>query len=385
MSPSGMQNNVRKIATIVGARPQFIKAAVVSRAIQSYNTERAGKPPLVGLLIHTGQHYDREMSATFFKELSIPEPDYNLEVGSGSQGRQTGMMLERIENVLLKEMPQMVIVYGDTNSTLAGALAASKLHIPVAHVEAGLRSYNKKMPEEINRILVDHLSELLFCPTKSSVKNLGKEGISRHVYEVGDVMYDSLLFNVKLAAERSDILDKLILYYGNGSVLPYYLATVHRAENTDNLHRLQNIFKALQELDTIVVFPVHPRTKNIDAFNEWKKNVKAHVKIINPVSYLDMLVLEKHARAILTDSGGVQKEAYMLKVPCITLRDETEWVETIESGWNTLAGADTKNILAALKGLDSMDTKRVYDESLYGSGNAGKKIVEIVSGWTSCA
>jgi UDP-N-acetylglucosamine 2-epimerase len=324
-----------KVVTVVGARPQFIKCASVSRGLRKMATE---------VLVHTGQHYDDTMSEVFFRELEIPRPDYNLGVGSGPHGAQTGEMLKRIEEVLLKERPEYVVVYGDTNSTMAGALAAAKLHIPVAHVEAGLRSFNKRMPEEINRVMTDHLSTLLFCPTETAVTNLTQEGITQGVHLVGDVMYDALRSNLLIAERRSTILEKLGLRSKG-----YLLATVHRAENTDQSENLKNIVDAFIELagsGQTVVFPAHPRTrKQLDAF---AGNGCARLLMIDPVSYLDMLVLEKNAKAMLTDSGGVQKEVYWLGVPCVTLRDETEWVETLADARNRLAGADAKRIYAAV-------------------------------------
>ncbi|MBI2883676.1 MAG: UDP-N-acetylglucosamine 2-epimerase (non-hydrolyzing) [Candidatus Methylomirabilis oxyfera] len=324
-----------KVVTVIGARPQFIKCAPVSRELRKMATE---------VLVHTGQHYDDTMSEVFFRELEIPRPDYNLGVGSGPHGVQTGETLKRIEEVLLEERPDHVVVYGDTNSTLAGALAAAKLHIPVAHVEAGLRSFNKRMPEEINRVMTDHISTLLFCPTETAVTNLTQEGMTQGVHLVGDVMYDALHSNLLLAERMSTILEKLGLRSKG-----YLLTTVHRAENTDQPENLSNIVNALIEIaesGQTVVFPVHPRTrKQLDAL---AGNGCAGLLMIDPVSYLDMVVLEKNAKAVLTDSGGVQKEVCWLGVPCVTLRDETEWVETLADGRNRLAGADTKRIYAAV-------------------------------------
>jgi len=356
-----------KIATIIGARPQFIKAAVVSRAISAFNKLVTLNSSLVTeVIVHTGQHYDRNMSEVFFKELEIPEPHLNLEVGSGYHGQQTGQMLIKLEEVMLSEKPDWVLVYGDTNSTLAGALAAVKLHIPVAHVEAGLRSFNKSMPEEHNRVLTDHCSDLLFCPTSAAVNNLKTEGVVNGVHTVGDVMFDSVLFNTELATKRSKILETLKLQNK-----AYVLATVHRAENTDDPHRLQAIFEALEKISSgglRVVLPLHPRTRKLYDVLRFSG---AKIKIIEPVSYLDMLQLEQQARLILTDSGGVQKEAYWMKVPCITLRDETEWIETVETGWNILAGADRDKIVESAKA----DRKPSKQYSAYGDGKAGEKIV----------
>ena len=350
-----------KIATIVGARPQFIKCAPVSRALRESAAE---------ILIHTGQHYDSNMSESFFRDLEIPEPDYNLGVGSGTHGEQSGEMLKQIEKVLLKEEPNYVVVFGDTNSTLAGALAAAKLCIPVAHIEAGLRSFNRRMPEEINRVVTDHLSRLLFCPTETSVSNLRREGITEGVHLVGDVMYDALLTNSRRAEEKSPILRQLGLQPKD-----YYLATVHRAENTDDPERLAAIVEGLERISRsfTVVWPVHPRTKKaLETFGLEQRNGRS-LRILSPISYLNMLSLEKQAAGILTDSGGVQKEAYWLKVPCITLRQETEWVETVETGWNTLAGTDPESIFAAATKPPPSTACLNY---LFGDGHSAEKIVQ---------
>jgi UDP-GlcNAc3NAcA epimerase len=385
-----------KVVTIVGARPQFIKAAAVNRAIQKFN-ER--KRRIYEILIHTGQHYDYLMDKVFFEELELPNPDYHLGVGSGSHAKQTGMMLERIEGVLEKEKPEMVIVYGDTNSTLAGALAAAKLNIPISHIEAGLRSHNRTMPEEINRLLTDHLSTLLFCPTTQSVKNLMKEGIkdgeTKVVKKVGDVMYDSVLYYSKMAEKKSTILKELGPLTPN-STLPtyrglgvgrrnpnYYLATLHRAENTDNPDRLKSILTALNEIGkkVPVILPLHPRTKKMmDAYHLFLKSPR--VCLIKPVSYLNMLKLEKNATAILTDSGGVQKEAYWFRVPCLTLREETEWMETVRSGWNVLVGIEQKKIVQEIIHLEKkrLSEKGTQYESIskgiFGDGKASEKIIQ---------
>ena len=348
-----------KIASVVGARPNFIKLAPVSKELRKEFDE---------IIIHTGQHYDYEMDKVFFDELGIPEPDYHLGVGSGSHGYQTGEMLKRVEEVLIKEKPDMVLVFGDTNSTLAGALAAVKLHIKVAHVEAGLRSFDKKMPEEINRVLTDHCSDLLFCPTETAVKNLKNEGITKGVYLTGDVMVDALQENIKMAEKKSKILDELDL-----KPKEYYLATVHRAENTDDFSRLKSIVDAFCEIENIV-FPCHPRTeKMFKKFNLWDR-LQKRVKVIKPVGYFDMLVLEKNARKILTDSGGVQKEAYIFKVPCITLRERTEWVETVEDGWNVLVGANDDAIIKMANDFEPEGEQR----DVFGKGDVSEKIKGII-------
>jgi len=347
-----------KVVSIVGARPQFIKAAAVSRLLRLQATE---------ILVHTGQNYDQNMSEVFFDELEIPAPEYHLGVGSGSHGAQTGEMLARVEKVLLTERPDWVLVYGDTNSTLAGALAAAKLHIPVAHVEAGLRSFNRDMPEEINRVLTDHVSDLLFCPSETAVRNLAQEGITRGVHVVGDVMADTLYFAASRAEERSDILNRLKLLPGS-----YLLETIHRAENTDDPERLESILQAFVAVNETLIFPLHPRTrKRIDELGLHSVLQNSQVRLINPVGYLDMVCLEQSARLILTDSGGIQKEAYWLKVPCITLRDETEWVETVDAGWNYLAGTEMEQIVQAVNKFRPPANQPV----LYGEGCAAQKMV----------
>lgn len=339
-----------KIVTVVGARPQFVKCAAVSREIRKDHTE---------ILVHTGQHYDPEMSDIFFEELQIPKPDYNLDIGSGTHGRQTGQTLEKVEDVLLREKPDLVMVYGDTNSTLAGALAAVKLHIPVAHVEAGLRSFDRAMPEEINRIVADHVSDLLFCPTENSVNLLAKEGITKGVHHVGDVMADVLAFNKGLAEKKSRIHLTLGL-----ALKKYYLVTIHRPSNTDNREALEGIIRALGQADLPVVFPVHPRTRKYLAEYGLLENLPGNISLIEPLGYLDMISLMGNAKKILTDSGGVQKEAYMLGVPCITLRENTEWVETLHDGWNVLTGADEGKILSAI----NTPTPRNPQQDLYPAG-----------------
>lgn len=326
------------IVSIVGARPQFIKLSPLSKGIR----ERG----FFETVLHTGQHYDHNMSKLFFEELEIPSPNYNLKIGSASHGTQTGKMMISIEEVLCKLNPDIVLVFGDTNSTLAGALTASKLDLPVAHIEAGLRSFNKKMPEELNRIMTDHISDYLFCPNQNAINNLMREGIQKGIYLVGDLMHDSVMHFSKIARQKSTILKNLGLNSGK-----YLFVTVHRAENTDNFEKLNNIIDALNELDFQVIFPLHPRTKKkIEDFGLFEK-IKRNIVLIDPVGYLDMLCLEMNAYSILTDSGGVQKEAYWMKIPCITLRNETEWIETVESGWNTLVGSDKQLIINNVKSL----------------------------------
>jgi UDP-GlcNAc3NAcA epimerase len=345
-----------KIISIVGARPQFIKCAPLSHAIRKEHEE---------ILLHTGQHYDPEMSEIFFKELNIPEPDYNLGAGSGSHGEQTGKMLVEIEKILISEMPDLVLVYGDTNSTIAGALAASKLHIKVAHVEAGLRSFDRTMPEEINRVLTDHISDLLFCPTESAVLNLKKEGVAAGVFNVGDVMLDALKYNIKIAEEKATILRSLRL-----NPKEYLVATVHRASNTNSFKNLSAIVNAFCEVEVPIVFPIHPRTeKYLKQYKLWDKLCEK-VMVIPPLGYLEMLKLMAHAKKILTDSGGVQKEAYMLGVPCITLRENTEWVETVEEGWNVLVGAEEEKIKDAVLNFEETEERK----SIFGDGDASTKI-----------
>ena len=308
------------------------------------------------------------MNKVFFDELKIPEPEYHLGVGSGTHGEQTGEMLKRTEEVLIKEKPDLVLVFGDTNTTLAGALAASKLHTKVGHVEAGLRSFDRRMPEETNRVLTDHCSDLLFCPTETAVDNLKREGIEKGVYLTGDVMVDALKENIEIAERKSKILDELSL-----KPKDYYLATLHRAENTDDLKRLKNIVDAFCEIGNLI-FPCHPRTeKFLREFNLWDKVTKK-IKIIKPVGYLDMLMLEKNAKKILTDSGGVQKEAYVLKAPCITLRENTEWVETVEDGWNILVGADKDKIIKMASDFKPEGEQR----NVFGDGKASEEIVNII-------
>lgn len=346
-----------KIASIVGARPQFIKSAPVSKAIAAAGHQE--------YQIHTGQHYDYGMSQVFFEELDIAEPAVNLGIGSGTHAEQTGRMLIAIEAELVSQKPDVVLVYGDTNSTLAGALAAAKLQIRLAHVEAGLRSYNRQMPEEHNRVLTDHCSDLLFCPTQTAVDNLSREGITAGVHLVGDTMYDAVLQFGEIASHRSRILQSLGL-----DPKKYLLTTLHRAYNTDDPKALENIMSAYQEINDIIVFPIHPRTSAV--VNASKISIPANVRVIDPLGYLDMLVLEKNARLILTDSGGMQKEAYFFRVPCLTLRPETEWVETVESGWNLLVGSDPERIVSGIK-YNNWPANQTT--SFYGDGHASEKIV----------
>ncbi len=352
-----------KVVTVVGARPQFIKAAPVSRAL---------RPRHVEVLVHTGQHYDWEMSALFFEELAIPRPDYELGVGSGTHGWQTGQMLIRIEEVLLVERPDWVLVYGDTNSTLAGALAATKLGISTAHVEAGLRSFNRTMPEEHNRVLTDHCADLLLCPTQSAVDLLRVEGVTRGVHLVGDVMYDAALQFGEVARHRSAVLAKLEL-----KTKAYALATLHRPYNTDDPGRLMQVLAAFGELGMPVIMPIHPRTRNRLAEMGGPQSAIRNLKCVDPVGYLDMLALEQAAALILTDSGGVQKEAYFFAVPCVTLRPETEWTETVVAGWNRLAWGGADTVIAAAH----RPWPTAVPPHIFGDGHAAGRIAALLDAW----
>jgi len=348
--------------TVVGARPQFIKAAALTRAIVE-----AGR--IQQVLVHTGQHHDDAMSAVFFDELDIPPADHELGIAGGSHAEMTGRMLVGIERVLLQEKPDALLVFGDTNSTLAGALAAAKLNVPVAHVEAGLRSFNRQMPEETNRIVTDRLSSWLFCPTEAAVENLRREGMGASAQLVGDVMFDAALHYADRAGQHSKILERLSVTSGN-----FVLATCHRAESTDTADALTAIVDALSRIsrDHTVVFPVHPRTRKALAAHGLTDRLGA-VRTIDPVSFLDMVALERHARVILTDSGGVQKEAFFYGVPCVTMREETEWVETVALGRNHLAGRSSERIRAAFdKALQQPVDRNVPRP--YGSGDAAKRI-----------
>jgi UDP-GlcNAc3NAcA epimerase len=340
-----------KIFTVLGARPQFIKAAPVSRAIAGVG--------MTEVIAHTGQHFDALMSDVFFEELDIPKPVYNLAINGLRHGAMTGRMLEQLENAISTEKPNLVMIYGDTNSTLAGALAAAKLNIPIAHIEAGLRSFNRRMPEEVNRVIADHVSTLLFCPTRTAIDNLAIEGITKGVFSVGDVMYDSALAAVKRAEDRSTILEDLDLRGKD-----YAVATVHRAENTDDPERFSRVISWLEAAaqSTPIVMPVHPRTRKLMAASN---RIPTGVTLIDPIGYLDMARLVSQASAVFTDSGGLQKEAYFHRVPCVTLRDETEWVETISAGWNRL--------------WNSHDYATRRDIPDYGEGNAASKIAKILS------
>lgn len=342
---------MKKICVIIGARPQFIKHAPVELALKKiFNV----------ISIHTGQHYDEKMSDIFFRQLNMDRPSYMLEVGSGAHGRQTGVMLEKIEEVLLSEKPDAVLVYGDTNSTLSGALAASKLHIPVIHIEAGLRSFNKSMPEEVNRILTDHISDFLFAPTDTAVANLLHEGIEKSVYKTGDVMYDTVLLAKKVIGSDVHIQEQV-------------LVTLHRPYNTDNLERLTTILTILNGLKYAIIFPIHPRTKNILKSANIDISIFNNINFIDPVSYFDLIRLQMESKCIITDSGGVQKEAYILKRKCITLRSETEWVETLVNGWNTLVFEDLEKLSILVE-----EQPGSYVGDVYGDGHAAEEIAMLI-------
>lgn len=347
-----------KLLTVLGARPQFIKASVVSHALRAEGIEE--------VLVHTGQHFDESMSDVFFRDLDLPQPHHQLGVHSLNHGAMTGRMMESLERLVLQECPDGVLVYGDTNSTLAGALVAVKLHIPIAHVEAGLRSYNRQMPEEINRVVTDQLASLLFAPTPLAVECLAKEGISKGVYLTGDVMADAILQYQSRAEIEQSILEDQNLDSGQ-----FYLATVHRPSNTDDSSRLANILTALAGLNLPVILPLHPRTRKLaQKFN--LETLLRNLKVIEPVGYLDMLTLEKHCRAVITDSGGIQKEAYIARKPCFTLRAETEWEETVETGWNHLVTPE--QLIPMIANFSKPDDWK----PLYGEGDAAKKIVDIL-------
>ncbi|MEA2096810.1 MAG: UDP-N-acetylglucosamine 2-epimerase (non-hydrolyzing) [Candidatus Cloacimonadota bacterium] len=347
-----------KLITIIGARPQFIKAAAVSREIAKHKD-------INEVIIHTGQHFDANMSEIFFEQMHIPKPDYNLEINSLSHGAMTGRMIERIEEVLFHEKPDWVLVYGDTNSTNAGSLAAKKMHIKVAHVEAGLRSFNRNMPEEINRILTDKISDILFCPTDTAVQNLQNEGIGKNslarIVKCGDVMQDAAIFYSDLAQRPKMNLPE-----------QFILVTIHRAENTDDPIRLDSIFNALNKIsnEIPIILPLHPRTKKII------ENLKFKIEnliIIDPIGYLEMIYLLKNCELVMTDSGGLQKEAFFFEKPCVTLRDETEWVELIENDFNKIVGADKDKIISGYQEMSQI--KNDYNINLYGNGKASKKII----------
>jgi UDP-GlcNAc3NAcA epimerase len=350
---------LKKILTIIGARPQFIKAAPVTEALAGVAHE---------IIVHTGQHYDHVMSAVFFRELGLRAPDYNLGVGSGGHGEQTGEMLKRLEPVFIDEEPDLVLVYGDTNSTLAGAITAAKLHIPVAHVEAGLRSFNRAMPEEINRVLTDQLSALLFVPSEMSERQLRKEGINHGIHVTGDVMYDAIL-------RYGPIASRVSKYPGTLNLEPraFYLCTIHSAENTDAREKLREIVDALNVLRLPVVLPLHPRTKK--KLEEFGIPIGSNIRVVEPVGYIDMLQLLQSSAAALTDSGGLQKEAYYVGIPCITLRPETEWTETVEAGWNCLAGHGKAQIV---KAVDAAKNPPRHRPELYGDGKAAMRIAGLL-------
>ncbi|RAJ10523.1 UDP-GlcNAc3NAcA epimerase [Chitinophaga skermanii] len=356
-----------KILTVIGARPQFVKAAAVSRKIKEQST-------LSEIIVHTGQHYDENMSEVFFREMDIPKPNFNLQINNSSHGAMTGKMIEGLEEIMLREKPDTILIYGDTNSTLAGAIAASKIHIPIAHVEAGLRSFNMRMPEEVNRILADRLSSYLFCPTQQAISNLKNEGydnIPSKIIFSGDVMFDAALYYTDKSKETSKILSRLNIAAGE-----FILTTIHRAENTDSIENLQSIFKALRILakDSTIVLPLHPRTSK---FIQNHQIDTSNIIIIEPVGYFDMLQLIQNAHLVITDSGGLQKEAYFFQKPCITTREQTEWVELVDNGYNILTGADADKIIA---GYNTMKGKSIsLDKNLYGQGNAAEGIAKFLA------
>ena len=355
-----------KILTIIGARPQFIKAAALSRYLKNL-------PNIKEIILHTGQHYDNNMSNNFFSELDIPKPDYNLGVGSDTPARQTAKMMICIEDITLKERPDFILIYGDTNSTIAGAIVGAKLHIPIVHIEAGLRSYDRKMPEEINRVVSDSISTILFCPTETAVKNLEKEGITTRVYNVGDIMLETYLFYKNRALKNSSILNRL-----NLKPKEYILCTIHRASNTDDVENLKNIFIGLTNSKETIILPLHPRTRKIiNQDKSIKKSIGKNINITEPVGYFDMICLEANAKKIVTDSGGVQKEAYFNKVPCITLREITEWVETVKERVNKLVGVDPEKIKESINSFHPKEQN--YSKSLYGDGKTSEKIVKIIN------
>ena len=364
-----VMSDTTNILTVIGARPQFIKAATVSRAISA-------RDDVQEVLIHTGQHYDANMSDTFFEELAIPVPAHNLGIGSGPHGAQTGAMLEAIERVILDERPDWLLVYGDTNSTIAGALAAAKLHVPVAHVEAGMRSFNRRMPEELNRVLTDHLSSLNLTSTRTATAHLASEGISGdRVLEVGDVMYDAARFYGERAGDRNELLKRLDVEPGG-----FLLATVHRAENTDDPARMDAIIEAFVTLgrDHRIVLPLHPRTRAVLEQRDDLDRLSSAITICEPLGYLDMVALERDAVLVVTDSGGVQKEAFFHGTPCVTLRDETEWVELVEAGWNTIVPpVDAREIVTGVRG--SIGTRGEPIQP-YGQGNAAERVVDALMG-----
>ena len=359
-----MKKNKIKIICVAATRPNFMKIAPLLKEMKKYSQF---KP----ILVHTGQHYDYAMSGSFFKELNIPKPDYNLGVKAGLHGEQTGKTIIEFEKICLKEKPHLVIVVGDVNSTLAGALVAAKLHISIAHIEAGERSFNREMPEEINRIVTDHISNLLFCSTETAVNNLKKEGIIKGVHNVGDIMYDTFLENIKIAEKKSKILKQL-----NLKTKYYYLTTIHRAENTNDKNKMEEIFNAFCEIKNIV-FPCHPRTeKYLKKYRLWKK-AKKNIKIIQPIGCLDMLILLKNAKKIITDSGGLQKEAYFSKTLCLTLRDETEWTETIKSGWNKLVKIKKEKIIKEVNKI-LLGKGKGRKQPKYWDGKTAERVVKIL-------